>query len=124
MKIKLFIISLLVITLSSCSGCSKSGRKAQLRKATPEFLSVVENYPQFNLKRENDIVRISINKKSFSFQENRRGEYDVYMVDSINTSKLDSRKTGVLVEKIRKQISDIKQQKQQQINDAFDKTWK
>lgn len=124
MKIKLFIISLLVITLTSCSGGSKSGRKAQLRKVTPEFLTLVEKYSQFYAEREGETFRLAVNEKSFSFQKNRRGEYDVYMVDSISSFKLDSRQTGVLVEKIREQISDIKQQKQQQINDAFDKTWK
>lgn len=124
MKIKLFIISLLVITLTFCSGCSKSGRKAQLRKVTPEFLNLVENYPQFYSEREGETFRIAVNEKSFSFQKNRRGEYDAYMVDSISVSKLDSRQAGVLVEKIREQISNIKQQKQQQINETFEKTWK
>lgn len=124
MKIKLFIISLLVITLTSCSGCSKSGRRAQLRKATPEFLTLVEGYPQFNLEKENDIVHISINKKSFSFQENRVGEYDVYMIDSLGSSRLDAEQSGDLVEKIREKIFNIKQQKKKQINEAFKETLK
>ena len=124
MKIKLLIITALVITLTSCSGFSRSGRRAQLRKVTPRFLNLVENYPQFSLKRENNIVNISINKKSFSFHEDREGEYSVYMMDSVSSSKLDSRQAGDLVEKIRERISDITKQQQQQINEAFEETWK
>lgn len=122
--IKFFAVVILLSSLVSCTGCSQSAREAQLKKVTPEFLNLVEKYPQFNLEKEGETFRLVINEQSFSFQKTRRGEYSAYIVDSISSHELGSRQTGVLVEQIRGQISEIEQQKKKQINEAFEKTWK
>jgi hypothetical protein len=116
---KTLLLTVFATSLISCSGCSHSGRKNQLTKVTPDFLKTIEQYHQFDLKRENDVIRISVNENSFSFQKNRRGEYDVYMIDSLESFKLDRQQSRNLVEKIRKQIADIQKEKEQAQDSAF-----